>query len=227
MPAQLPTIERRATAQTRSQTRIAHREAGDGDTPRVIGGYGAVFYNPADPGTEIELWKDTFERIMPGAFDRALREDAAKVVCLFNHDANYLLGRVSAGSLTLRVDETGLIYEATENSDDPQWQSIAAKVARGDLTGASFMFWVRQQTWTDLDDGRTIREITDVDLIEVGPVTFPWYASATAGMRTEGADIDALQRLAAAARSRRDAPARDRILIDHRYRALRHAKETR
>ena len=65
----------------------------------VIEGYAAVF--------------DTFSRdlggfkeiIRRGAFDNVLNDD---VRALFNHDANFVLGRTTSGTLTLKVDDTGL-----------------------------------------------------------------------------------------------------------------------
>src|SRR5437868_1609934 len=80
----------------------------------VVFGHAAVFYDPTNEGTQYELYPGpdrTVERISPGAFDGALerKDDAA---ALINHDANLLIGRVSAGTLKLSVDKTGLYYEA-------------------------------------------------------------------------------------------------------------------
>ena len=44
-----------------------------------------------------KLGDKIMERIMPGAFDRALEEDN-DVLGLFNHDQNQLLGRRSIGT---------------------------------------------------------------------------------------------------------------------------------
>ena len=58
------------------------------DEPCVISGYGAVFYREGHTGTEYRLWDDVVERVMPGAFDRAIREDDVR--SLFNHDSNFM-----------------------------------------------------------------------------------------------------------------------------------------
>ena len=79
----------------------------EGELPKIIG-YASVFYD-GTAGTQYELWDDTFERIMPGAFDRALKEDDCRA--LVNHDANNLLGRTASGTLRLSIDKTGLRYE--------------------------------------------------------------------------------------------------------------------
>jgi uncharacterized protein len=151
---------------------------------KVIRGYAAVFFNEADPaGTQYNLWDDIVERVKPGAFDRAISE-AHDARGLFNHDANWLLGRVSSGTVRLSVDSVGLHYEIDVNEDDPQWQSIAAKIDRGDITGSSFGFVVRKATWTEQADGEKkiwYRSIDDVDLFDVSPVTWPAYTGTSAG----------------------------------------------
>ncbi len=184
--------------------------------PRIIAGYAAVFWNPADArNTEINLWGDVYERIMPGCFDRALAE-RHDVRGLFNHDPDHVLGRTASGTCRLKVDAVGLAYELDENQDDPEWKSIYAKVSRKDIDGSSFAFWVREETWRE-DDNRVTREILDVDLIDVGPVTFPWYTGASSGVRA--VSPEEVQRLqsAQASQSRRS---RKRIELDYRLRQL-------
>src|SRR5689334_2288993 len=77
--------------------------------PARISGYAAVFYD-GSPGTEYQMWQGFSERIMPGAFDRCIRE-GHDVRALFNHDPNYPLGRTSAGTCRLSIDKRGLKYE--------------------------------------------------------------------------------------------------------------------
>lgn len=161
--------------QERSKTHVETR----GDK-RVIRGYAAVFYDASDAdGTEYWMWSDMVERIMPGAFDRAIQEkhDAR---ALFNHDGSWLLGRVGAGTARLSVDSRGLLYEIDEDKNDPQWQSVAAKIDRGDITGSSFAFHARSTTWVETPD-YFVRQITDLNLYDVSPVTWPAYSGSTAG----------------------------------------------
>ena len=113
----------------------------EGDTPKAITGYGAVFYNANDPGTEYRLWDDYFERIMPGTFDRALREDDVR--SMFNHDSNQLLGRRAFrenDTLKISVDNFGLRYEVDVDMSDPTHQNLIPKLRSGKVDGASFMF---------------------------------------------------------------------------------------
>lgn len=164
----------------------------EGDTPKTITGYGAVFYNSAEPGTEYQLWSNYYERIMPGAFDRAIREDDVR--SMFNHDANQLLGRrafAETDTLKLSVDATGLRYEVQVDPNDPTHQNLLPKLRSGKVDGASFMFEVLSETWRkekrgtgDQEREVNILEINEVRLWEVGPVVFPAYESATSEARS-------------------------------------------
>lgn len=169
-------MERRSCARP-----VELREKEDGSKELV--GYAAVFYREKDPGTEYQLWQDVFERVDPHAFDEALkRKDDA--VGLFNHDPNNLLGRVSAGTLTLSVDKTGLFYAIPFDSEDPDHQRVQRKLKRGDIPGSSFQFRPTRTLW-HLEDDREIRTLVEVELIDVGPVTHPAYRSTTASARDD------------------------------------------
>jgi len=154
------------------------------DGSRAITGYGAVFYNANDPGTQFELWPGCFERIDPRAFDSALQSKADVRAC-FNHDANQILGRTSAGTMRLSVDFTGLRYEV-DVPDTQLGRDLVTSIERGDVTGSSFMFSIRSVERVVGKDGNPdLRIIKDLELYETGPVTFPAYESATAGVRDE------------------------------------------
>ena len=145
----------------------------EGTESRVVG-YGAVFNQRTDIGG---MW---IEEIAPGAFAPALA--GGDVRALYNHDPNHVLGRQSAGTLTLREDETGLRYEFVPDPTDPDAMSVLAKVRRGDVTGSSIGFTVRSEEWTrPATAGELpVRRITEVDwLRDVGPVTFPAYEQTT------------------------------------------------
>jgi HK97 family phage prohead protease len=160
-----------------------------------IVGYGAVYYDGSNR-TEFELWPGMLERIMPGTFERALRE-GDDVRGLFNHDPNMLLGRTSSRTMKLVSDTRGLRYEIRTNPEDPDAMSVAAKLKRGDLSGSSFSFAVPpdgQRMKLEKRGGVTIRirEITNVDpLYDAGPVTFPAYEATAAGVRQQRDALEA------------------------------------
>lgn len=143
-----------------------------------IHGYAAVFYD-GKPGTQFELWPGAVERIMPGAFDRAVRED--DVLGLFNHEPDNILGRTSAGTLVLRVDEVGLAYEIQPGPDELS-RRVRSKIKRRELQGSSFSFRITDQEWRKENDLR-VREVRGVKLLDVGPVTFPAYPATSVQAR--------------------------------------------
>jgi uncharacterized protein len=149
-----------------------------------IKGVASVFYNSADPSTEYWLWSDMVERIMPSAFDRALKEKH-DVRGLFNHDPTMILGRTAAGTLALSIVSEGLAYEIPYDEKDVDHQRVASKLDRGDVTGSSFAFVATRTTWVEekKESGEYlyIRQVEDLDLYDVGPVTYPAYTGTTAG----------------------------------------------
>src|SRR5262245_26955397 len=95
-------VEHRLGGVCRGAATIETRRSGQ----KTLVGYGAVFFN-GDPGTEYRLSKNVIERVSPRAFDDTLNSGSDVIAC-FNHDPNYLLGRRSAGTLSLSTDATGL-----------------------------------------------------------------------------------------------------------------------
>jgi len=179
--------ERRFTEQGRARVEARDTEGGG-----VVVGYGAVFYD-GTPETQYELWPGVVERIMPGAFGRAVREDDVRV--LFNHNPDNVLGRTSAGTARLSTDSRGLRYEA-DQPDTGVGRDVTTNIRRGDITGSSFSFRVGKEEWRTetQESGHTleIREILGVDpLFDVGPVTFPAYEATDAGVRSASAPDEA------------------------------------
>lgn len=176
-----PKRERLALTQDMAEIRMETRRVGDKPVHNLVG-YAAVFYD-GTPETEFQLYDDMVERIMPGAFDKVLaaKED---VRGLFNHDESQLLGRTAAGTMSLKSDDRGLLYNIRLGKTTVA-KDVAAHVKRGDVDGSSFAFRVRGQEFKTAD-GVDIREITEVGpLFDVGPVTFPAYTATVAGYRDE------------------------------------------
>lgn len=181
-------VARRAWTHDAARPRLEKRAGSDDPADRVIVGYAAVFYRADQPGTEFRLWTDAYERILPGAFDTALKEDLVRGT--WNHDETQLLGRSDRGTLRLSVDATGLRYEI-DPPDTQAARDLLTLLNRGDVDGSSFTFRVYggkrgAVAWLDeIRDGRSIevREVRDLELVDVGPVTFPAYAAASAAVR--------------------------------------------
>ncbi len=168
------TTERRFLAVDTAPIALEERQD---NTPRIRG-YAAVFYD-GTPETQFELFEGFVERILPGAFDRAIDEDDVRA--LFNHDPDHILGRSSAETLSLEADETGLRYDIA-TPDTTIGRDVAASIKRRDVTGSSFSFVVTDEDFRR-EGGVRIREIRGVQLFDVGPVTFPAYQATTADAR--------------------------------------------
>jgi HK97 family phage prohead protease len=152
------------------------------DGSQIIVGYAAVYHREGESGTEYQLWDDYYERIQPGAFDRALQEKQ-DVRGLFNHSSDNVLGRTTSGTMRLIADAVGLRYEI-DLPDTQTARDLATSIERGDVSGSSFAFTVVSEQIERSDDGPTYRNITDVNLFDVGPVTFPAYEATTSGIRS-------------------------------------------
>lgn len=180
--ASIEDLDRKGRFLPASVAAIEVREAKSG--PGTIAGLAAVFYDPGDPGTAYRLWDDFEERIMPGAFDRAVAE-GDDVRCLLNHDVNQLLGRTKSGTLRLSITKRGLAYEADTPDTQPGRDAVTT-IRRGDIDGSSFGF---RCTDSDLRieprDGKElwIREVRGVILYDASPVTYPAYEATTAEAR--------------------------------------------
>ena len=117
------------------------------------------------------------EKIQPGAFDDVLDND---VRAYFNHDPNYLLGRTSAGTLRLSVDEKGLRYEL-DIPNTTAGRDLKENLRNGNITQSSFAFTIGRDgdSWERNEDGADIRIINKVNrLYDVSPVSLPAYPSA-------------------------------------------------
>lgn len=162
---------------------VEHRSADTGTS--TIAGYGAIYNSEAVIAGE---WR---ERIMPGAFDEALGH-GSDVRSLYNHDKNRVLGRRSAGTLRLSSDERGLKYEVDINKADPEAVGVAARVARGDVSGSSFVFRVAPggQKWETRSGELPLRTISKLaEVLDIGPVAFPAYEDSTAEARATAKEI--------------------------------------
>jgi HK97 family phage prohead protease len=145
-----------------------------------ITGYAAVYDQPTD-----KVGMGMREVVKKGAFDRALKEKQ-DVRALYNHNPSDILGRTKAGTLTLSSDAKGLKYRI-EMPNTTMGRDVMESVKRGDISQSSFGFRVKRQAWVqsadpnDKDKVIMTREIHDVDLGDVSPVTYPAYDGTSVG----------------------------------------------
>lgn len=222
MPAERRSRTERLTVERRA-------EPDDAAPPARIVGHAAVY----DQWTTLYegrywVWR---EILRPGAFRRAIAEKQ-DVRSLFNHDENFVLGRSIAGTLELEEDETGLLTRTAVPDTQTIRDLVVAPIERGDVSGMSFAFAVPrggEVVQTERPDGTEIietpyerttfryegdrlieeRELLDLDLYDVSPVTFPAYAGTDVAARSRP---DVAELIAAKDRPhRRRAPVRDEL----------------
>jgi len=148
--------------------------------PKEIGGIAAVINSVTDLG----YFEEVIER---GAFDYALSKEY-DIRCLFNHEAELILGRTLSGTCNVFVNGDGnLEYTWVPDYENPTHMSVVRSIMRGDITQSSFAFTIKEQKWSDSTKYGTMgkRTITVIeDLYDVSPVTYPAYADTEADARS-------------------------------------------
>lgn len=138
----------------------------DGGEEMIIEGYFAVF------NVETELWPGAYEELAPEAFSETMSND---VRALINHDTTLVLGRNKVQTLSLSVDQRGLLGRIKVNPADGDAVNLYERVKRGDVDQCSFGFNILGEEVEFREDGTVKWRITKVDLHEVSVCTFPAY----------------------------------------------------
>ena len=169
--------------------------------PKEIGGIAAVINSVTDLG----YFEEVIER---GAFDNALNKEY-DIRCLFNHEAELILGRTKANTCNVFVNGDGnLEYTWVPDYENPTHMSVVRSIMRGDITQSSFAFTIKEQKWSESTKYGTMgkRTITMIeDLYDVSPVTYPAYADTEADARSIVAMRDQEQEIEEAKRSQASA----------------------
>jgi HK97 family phage prohead protease len=174
----------------------------DGENmPKEIGGIAAVINSVTDLGYFEEV-------INAGAFDYALNKEY-DIRCLFNHEAELILGRTKADTCKVFVNADGnLEYTWVPDYENPTHMSVVRSIMRGDITQSSFAFTIKEQSWTTSEKygnmGKRVITVIE-DLYDVSPVTYPAYADTEADARSIAAMRDEEQEIEAAKRSQASA----------------------
>jgi HK97 family phage prohead protease len=157
--------------------------------PRIIG-YAAVFNSPT---TErfAEIYGFT-ERILPGAFADVINSKQ-DVRAFFAHDEAKVLGRQSAGTLTMREDARGLYVEITPPNTQAGRDAVES-IRRGDITGMSWRAPSKHiKDKFTRENGELVRTISKIGrLVEVSPVSIPAYEAPRIWLRDPSATARSL-----------------------------------
>lgn len=158
----------------RAIIRTEVRSAGEGDDVRAVGL--GVVYDRWE-----ELWPGYRERILPGAVKLA-----DNVKSYFNHDPNMVLSTTESDPpLKVRETDDGFEYDSPIPPTS-YGRDLAVNLERRNVKGSSFTFSVPRggdKVWED-EDGVFHREISELILYEIGPVTDPAFVSTTADVRS-------------------------------------------
>ena len=142
------------------------------------------------------------ERLMPGAFGRALsRKDNA--VLTFQHDETHPLASVKTGSLKLRETSAGLEFDA-ELVDTSRARDLFAQIKAGLVEQCSFVFTSDPahgftDRWERGEDGTRRRFISSIGkLLDVSVVVGPAYQATSVAARSRPERLAALKARTAA-----------------------------
>lgn len=173
---------RRWEQRTRNLTKVRTR---DDDGNPIIEGYFVVFdgiYEIADGMTE---------SIDRGAFDETIDDD---IRILIDHDTRLVLGRTSAGTAEVSVDEKGVWGRVQINPNDSDALNAHARAERGDVSQGSFGFDILEEETETREDGSVHWTIKKVKLYELSLVTFPAYEDTAVSARSaQKAEIEKRQ----------------------------------
>lgn len=154
------------------------------DTGNIVTGRPIVYNSRTDLG-----WFD--EIIEPGALNKT---DLTDVRFLVNHDTSKIplaRSRRNNGNSTMQltVDNDGMGIRVTlDTENNTEARALYSAVQRGDISGMSFMFGIRNEEWENLDSDHPTRHIKDIStVVEVSAVTFPAYESTEINARCKGA----------------------------------------
>ena len=135
---------------------------------KIIQGYAVVF----DSWTNINSWGETWkECIRKGAFTQSLKENS--VLALYNHDFNNVLARKDV-NMKLIEEDKGLYFEI-ELPDTTQGNDLYELIDKKIVNQCSFSGYVRKNIWSEDNGGNVLREILEIDLIEITITPIPAY----------------------------------------------------
>jgi phage head maturation protease len=148
--------------------------------------------------TEIDSFLEGrfMEQIDPGAVARTFKEDRSRMRVLFQHGRDPQIGDKPLGPIdTLEASSRSATAEVPL-LDTAYNRELIPGLAAG-LYGASFRFRVLGESWNKKParskhnpEGLPERTISEIEIREFGPVTFPAYDNATAGLRSGDGDSD-------------------------------------
>ena len=149
----------------------------DTEKQLLVQGYALVFEQPTT------LFTDEFGNEYKEVIDRnaLINADMSDVPFKYDHNDNFMiLARTRSKTLTLTVDEKGLLVNANL-PDTAQGNDLYTLIKRGDIDKMSFVFTVGKDTYDALTHTRRILAIDK--LFDVSAVVFPAYEQTSISAR--------------------------------------------
>lgn len=169
---------------------------------RTITGYALKFNTLSNKLTLPNGMGYFYEEIEPRSLDGVIEK--SNVLALLNHEEQrgvLATCKKGKGSMTLEVDEIGLRFQF----DAPHTQlgdETLEMIKRGDITGASFAFKVKDDVWEKRADETCLRTIKQIDrLYDISPVYLPAYDATEVAIAQRS--LDAFNEITAPAEEER------------------------
>jgi len=178
-------------------------DGGTGDGSYTMHGLAAVFDTPTTlyDGKSLRITED----LAPGSFSPALGDPDLLVHFNHGHNMNSAIATTDVpaneiGGLELRQADDGLRYFARVDSEDPDAKSLAVKMYRKVVKGASFKFQIGNEKRTETEDSDTgkvtvhyrINQVSQ--LFDVCACAQGAYRAATSNLRSYAAMAQLLDR---------------------------------
>jgi len=154
----------------------------------VMRGHFAVWDTPTEIRSAYE--GHFIEKFAPGSMNKTLSEARDRIKVLFQHGKDPQIADKPLGPIQrLEPDATGAYYEVPML--DTAYNRELIPGLEANLYGASFRFQVISEDFNkkpkrseENPHGIPERTVTEAKVVEFGPVTFPAYQQATAGLRS-------------------------------------------
>ena len=144
------------------------------DDGRTISGYAIVYEQESQP-----IGGEFVEVIEKRALDNV---DTSNIYLLYQHNTEDVLASTKGGSLSLRSTDKGLYFTASL-PDTQLGKDTYTLIKRGDSSGMSFGFRVKDDTW-NVRSEPAIRKVNSIDkLYEISVVTYPAYDNTVVSTR--------------------------------------------
>lgn len=166
---------------------LALTRAAEAEMPTMV-----VRFSPFSTWYEVDSWWEGrfLERTVRGAFAKTIQENGSRVKVMFQHGRDPQLGQKLLGVPEDIREEADAAVGDVRLFDASYVRDLLPGIEAG-VYGASFMFHVIKEEWNEEPgrsdhnpEGLPERTITEVRLLEFGPVVWPANPAATAGLRS-------------------------------------------